>query len=394
MADSVSRRRTDNPVVRGASFYFGYWGVVGFYVPFLNVHFLQIGLSGSQIALFSTLLPLLMLTTAPLVASLADRLRARVRILAICIAITGITIYLLGVSTNYWVLLALMLLMSIVRSPIAGIGDGLVAKMAVTHNVNFGAMRMWGSFGFAAIAIISGVAWQKFGYQPMFLAACLGFLPVAWLASRLDEEAAAPAQGPMWGPLLRNPAMRTLLITSFLMAGSLSMSGTFEGILMESLGGGGLFIGLLLGVTGMSEIPLMRNAPRLTAWLGGERTLMVGCLIIVLAHIAYAVAWSPVVLLLAAVLRGSGFGLSFVMIVSLVAKRAPAGLAASSQAAMSAAGWGLAPLIGIPLSGLLYDATGGAKIIFVVCMVMALLAALTIAIGLWRGVFTPVPESV
>jgi MFS family permease len=97
---------------------------------------------------------------------------------------------------------------------------------------------------------------------------------------------------------------------------------------------------------------------------------------------------------LAAVLRGSGFGLSFVMLVSLVAKRAPAGLAASSQAAMSAAGWGLAPLIGIPLSGLLYDATGGAKIIFVVCMVMALLAALTIAIGLWRGVFTPVPESV
>jgi MFS family permease len=187
--------------------------------------------------------------------------------------------------------------------------------------------------------------------------------------------------------------MRTLLITSFLMAGSLSMSGTFEGILMESLGGGGLFIGLLLGVTGMSEIPLMRNAPRLTAWLGGEQTLMVGCLIIVLAHIAYAVAWSPVVLLLAAVLRGSGFGLSFVMIVSLVAKRAPAGLAASSQAAMSAAGWGLAPLIGIPLSGLLYDATGGAKSVFVVCMVMALLAALTIAIGLWRGVFTPVPDA-
>ena len=111
MADSVSRRRTDNPVVRGASFYFGYWGVVGFYVPFLNVHFLQIGLSGSQIAIFSTLLPLLMLTTAPLVASLADRLRARVRILAICIAITGITIYLLGLSTNYWVLLTLMLLM-------------------------------------------------------------------------------------------------------------------------------------------------------------------------------------------------------------------------------------------------------------------------------------------
>ncbi len=393
MAHSSKGRWVQNPVVRGASYYFGYWGVVGFYVPFLNVYFLQIGLTGSQIAIFSTLLPLLMLTSAPLIASFADRLRARVRILALCIAITGIAIFLLGLSTNYWVLLSLMLLMSIVRSPIAGIGDGLVAKMSVMHKVNFGAMRMWGSLGFATVAIISGFAWQKFGYQPMFVAACLGFLPVALLASRLDEEAAAPAQGPMWGPLLRNPAMRTLLITSFLMAGSLSMSGTFEGILMESLGGGGLFIGLLLGVTGMSEIPMMRNVPRLTAWLGAERTLMFGCFIIVLAHVAYAVAWSPVVLLLAAVLRGSGFGLSFVILVSLVANRAPTGLAASSQAAMSAAGWGLAPLIGIPLSGLLYDATGSAKPVFAVCVVMALMAAATVGIGLWRGVFVTVAET-
>jgi hypothetical protein len=106
------------------------------------------------------------------VASLADRWRARVRILAVCIAMTGITILSLGVSTNYWVLLPLMLLMSIARKPHRpALVMGPVAKMAVTHHVNFGAMRMWGSFGFASIAIISGFAWQKFGYQPMFVVA-------------------------------------------------------------------------------------------------------------------------------------------------------------------------------------------------------------------------------
>jgi len=188
---------------------------------------------------------------------------------------------------------------------------------------------------------------------------------------------------------LRDPAMRTVLLVAFLMAGSLSMSGTFEGILMSSLGGGGLYIGLLLGVTGLSEIPMMRNASRLTAWLGAERTWMLGCGIIAVAHLAYAIAWSPIVLLIAAILRGSGFGLSFVMMVSIVAKRSPAGLAASSQAAVSAAGWGLAPLIGIPLSGMLFDATGGAKSVFLVCMVMACGAVATIAIGIWRGVFEP-----
>ena len=378
-----------NPVVRGALYYFGYWGVIGFYVPFLFVHFKEIGLSGTQIGIFATMLPLLMLTSAPYIAGIADRWRARVRILAVCITLTGISILLLGTSDNYLVLAPLMLLMSVVRSPIAGIGDGIVAKMAVQHNVNFGAMRMWGSFGFASIAILSGYIWQQTGYAPMFVVACIGFIPVALIALLLDEEEIPPPQGATWGPLLRDPAMRTVLLVAFLMAGSLSMSGTFEGILMSSLGGGGLYIGLLLGVTGLSEIPMMRNASRLTAWLGAERTWMLGCGIIAVAHLAYAIAWSPIVLLIAAILRGSGFGLSFVMMVSIVAKRAPAGLAASSQAAVSAAGWGLAPLIGIPLSGMLFDATGGAKSVFLVCMVMACGAVATIAIGIWRGVFEP-----
>lgn len=382
-------RMLRNPVLRGALYYFGYWGVVGFYVPFLFVHFKEIGLSGTQIGLFATMLPLLMLTSAPYIASLADRWRARVRILALCIAATGISILLLGTSDNYLVLAPLMLFMSVVRSPIAGIGDGIIAKMAVQNNINFGAMRMWGSFGFASVAIASGYLWQHTGYAPMFVAACIGFLPVAGIALLLDEEQTAPRPGPTWGPLLRDPAMRTILVAAFLLAGSLSMSGTFEGILMSSLGGGGLYIGLLLGVTGMSEIPMMRNAPRLSQWLGTERTLMFGCAITACAHLAYANAWSPNVLLAAAMLRGSGFGLSFVMLVSIVAKRAPAGLAASSQAAVSAAGWGLAPLIGIPLSGMLYDATGGAQSVFLVCVVMACGAALTVGIGIWRGVFAP-----
>jgi MFS family permease len=75
------------------------------------------------------------------------------------------------------------------------------------------------------------------------------------------------------------------------------------------------------------------------------------------------------------------------MMVTIVARRAPPGMAASSQAAVSAAGWGLAPLIGIPISGALYDMTGGPQIVFWVCVVMAIAAALVMGYGLLRGVF-------
>lgn len=376
-----------SPAVRGAIYYFAFWGVVGVYIPFMFVHFKQIGLTGTQIGLFATFMPLMMLTTAPIVANFADRRRIRTRVLALCIVLLGISLALIGLTNEFWLLLPFMLFMAFVRSPIAGIGDGLVAKMAVTHGVNFGSMRLWGSFGFASIAAISGIFWQQYGYQPMFLVACIGFCAMAVLALVLDEEAAAPQQKGSWKPLLQDPALRTIMITAFLMAGSLAMSGTFEGIMMDYLGGGGIFIGLLLGFTGISEIPLMRNAPRLADRFGAERTFMIGCLIIALAHVAYATAWSPLVLLGGAMIRGAGFGLSFVMMVTIVARRAPPGMAASSQAAVSAAGWGLAPLIGIPISGALYDMTGGPQIVFWVCVVMAIAAALVMGYGLLRGVF-------
>lgn len=376
-----------SPAVRGALYYFGFWGAVGTYIPFLYVYFKEIGLSGSQIGVFATLVPLCMLTVAPLVANLADRWRARVRILSLCIALLGCALALLGLTQTYWILLVLMLLMSLVRSPIAGIGDGLVAKMAVEHGLHFGSLRLWGSLGFAGVAIISGMMWQRIGYHAMFGVSGVAFLIVAGLAFLLDEETMTAPAGPTWGPLLRDPGMRTILITAFLLVGSLSMSGTFEGILMAGLGGGGVYIGLLLGVTGLSEIPVMRNASRLTARLGSAGSLLLGCCILATAHAAYALAWSPPVLLAAAMLRGAGFGLSFVMMVSIVSKRAPAGMVASAQAALSGVGWGLAPLIGIPISGILYDNTGGAQSVFWVCSVLAVASALVLWYGIAARVF-------
>jgi PPP family 3-phenylpropionic acid transporter len=376
-----------SPTVRGALYYFGYWGVVGAYIPFLYVHFQEIGLTGTQIAVFATMLPLMMLTTAPLIANFADRSKRRRSLLALCIVLVGGSMLLLGYGETFWQLLPLMLLMSFVRSPIAGIGDGLVARMAVKNGVNFGAMRLYGSLGFATVATVCGYLWQRFGYMPMFAVAFVGFLCVAGLGLLLDEDAAVERANASWGPMLSDPGMRTILVTSFLLAGSLSMSGTFEGIMMHTLGGSGLYIGLLLGFTGMSEIPWMRNAPWLANRYGAERTLMVGCLIVAVAHLVYATAWSPIVLLLGAMVRGSGFGLSFVMLVSISAKRAPAGMVASAQAAVTAAGWGLAPLIGIPLTGILYDATGGPRSTFIVCMVMAILAAGVIGVAQVRGMF-------
>ena len=175
------------PARRGSIYYLAYWAAIGIYNPFTNVYFVNLGLSGREIGLLSALLPLLTLTVAPALAGLADRRGWRVRILALSLAGMGVALLLLSFPRSFLVLAPIMVLLALARSPIAPVADSLVARMAARHRLNFGGMRLWGSLGFALVAIASGALWQRAGYSFMFVLAGLAFLPVALCALLLEE---------------------------------------------------------------------------------------------------------------------------------------------------------------------------------------------------------------
>lgn len=133
-------------------------------MPFTNVYFVNLGLSGREIGRLAALPPLFTLTIAPALAGLADRRGWRVRILALSLAGLGIGLVLLSFPRSFLALAPLMALMALVRSPIGPVADSLVARMSARHRLNFGGMRLWGSLGFALVAIISGALWQAVGY--------------------------------------------------------------------------------------------------------------------------------------------------------------------------------------------------------------------------------------
>jgi PPP family 3-phenylpropionic acid transporter len=75
-----------HPIARGSLFYFGFFGAMGMFLPFLTVYFRQdLGFSGRQIGILSIVQPLMMLLVAIPVASLADHRRWRVPLLQVTI---------------------------------------------------------------------------------------------------------------------------------------------------------------------------------------------------------------------------------------------------------------------------------------------------------------------
>ncbi len=364
--------------------------------PFLNVFLLKNGLDGTQIGWMAAVLPLCNLLINPLISRLADRTQHRVTILALTSLGFGAALMVLafsGMGLTFPVLLGIFGLISIFRSPVNPLADSLIAGMASRYQLDFGHMRLWGSLIFTLSALILGVVWQQTGFSLMFFASGICFLPVILVALLLEEPAPFEKQQPdpnLSMPITRgisalDPGLLCLLGGTFLMLAGLFMSGTFGAVYVTQLGGSPALVGALMGIAALGEVPGMLFGSRIARKIGDTNLLFAAYLLIACGLAGYTVSTSPWILLTFAALRGIGFGAVLVNTVTILNKRAPRELASTYQGILSAACWGLAPLLGGPIGGWVYQ-TYGPIAFFLTAAVIAIFGAILLlpTYRLWK----------
>lgn len=371
------------PGLRGAIYYAIFWGAVAIADPYINIHLMSLGLTGSQIGLVGAISPLMTLTFAPLVSRLADRRAWRVTLLAVLAAGASGAFFLMGLTRMVWLFVFGVGLLALFRSPMFALGDGLVARLAVHHKLDFGNMRLWGSFCYALLAIAFGILWQKVGMHWMFVAASGAYLLVILSSLLLEEDIPTqPHSGGSLGLLGSNGFLMALFGATVLMGGAIFISISFIGVYMKHLGGGDNLVGWLMGVSALCEIPTMFFGARLLKRIGDLGTLLLAYLLLGVGFLGFALTSSPYVLIGMAAIRGVGYGLFTVTTVVLVDRHAPAGLSATVQALVNAGAFGIAPLLASPLGGWVYEYISP-QATFIVCVVLAGLAMMTL-LGITR----------
>lgn len=358
----ISKRlafRPVRPATIGSAYYGFFWPMVALYAPYFNVYLLELGFSGTQIGTLSAVFPLFAFVVAPSLSSLADRRGWRLRLLQISLVGWAAVLLLYRFPTSFAVFLLLVMVESAMRSPSLPIADGVIARMATRHRLNYGDMRLWGSFGFAAVSILSGMAWQQVGYSNMFLAAAVAVLPALFVARKLEEGELAEGNGRRSVTVLaQDKGLVIIYATAFLLGMALFSTFVFGGVFVTQLGGTETHIGLLFGLSALAEVPIMRQSGAIIRRLQGPPTLLLAMSLLAVSMLGYALAWSPTVLIVFSVIKGAGYGLLFVVIVQLLNERAPQGWTSTAQSVFQAAFLGLAPLLTSALNGYIYDRWG------------------------------------
>jgi MFS transporter, PPP family, 3-phenylpropionic acid transporter len=379
---TVRSTNQHSPQWQGGAFYLTFFGAMGIYLPFLNVYFRQLGLSGWQIGLLSALAPAATLLASAPLSLLADRRSWHVRMLAAGTGGLVLSLVVLTFPTAFWGLFAAMLFYAVCFSPLTPLADSLAAGMASRRNLNFGDMRLWGSLGFAGLSIAAGALWQHSGYRPMFVAGGALYVVAIWYALHLEDHVIPALREYVSFRVIGNDAfVLTILVTTFLAMAAYGMDSTFSGIYMTHLGGAGLYVGLLFGLSAMFELPAMRYTGHIIRRLGGARTLMLAYGLYTITYTGFALARSPNVLLLLCSFRGLAFGLFYAGTVRLINDRTPPNWAATIQGIMNAAGFGLARLLSGPIGGRIFDASGPAAVY--VAAAAAAAAGLVVMAGAW-----------
>ena len=342
----------------------------GFLFPFVSLFYHYNGLSGTQIGLLGALGAGAGLLVAPYWGAQSDRTSRPVRIMQAGLLATAVVVLILGRQSAFLPIAIFATLYSMTSAGLLPLADLLAAHVAAqANNAGYGSVRLWGSLGWTLVTAVAGRLIELFGLYLAFAGMAAGYvlsaLTLQWMPRAAIQKPAAAR--PAARPGLRE-ALPAIARSRRLAGLSLSLGlywlltnnnlFQFEPIYMSQLGAGEALVGLANALNAAVELPAMLWADRLlrrftAGWLlRFHFVLSIGRAVAMLL-----LPTIPTVLACRAVL-GVQYSLYSVAIIAYVNDHAPVGYRATTLALLTVTLRSLMLMLGNPLSGFVFDASG------------------------------------
>jgi PPP family 3-phenylpropionic acid transporter len=349
---------------------FSYWMAIAA-ADYLVVLLQQNGFTSSQIGRLNAINSLVAIISGPLWGMLADRWRSPRKAFLLTMSAGSLLWALLPVSVHLHVpgipLLAPFVIAAastLFRTPANALQDTFIVQKCVIESVDYSAVRSFGSFSFAAFAIILSLALPLIGVESSFYIYALLTIPVVILMARqTDAGGGTPpsraqhivsqAKGIHLGTLFRNYYFVTFIIFAFLLYLANSVSYFFLPFLLHETGSDSSLYGLVSGFKAFVEIPVLLIMGRIRKRFSLPSGVRVSALLLALQFFLFAQAGGLAEILLWSVLQGLGGGLLIGAATNYVYALSPPDLTSTAQTVYASV---------CSLAGIIANIAGGAII--------------------------------
>jgi PPP family 3-phenylpropionic acid transporter len=366
-----------------ALFFFAYYGYIGVFSPYASLYFSDKGMTAAEIGILMSLMQVMRIFGPNLWGWVADRQQQRVRVLRITALAASAAFCGIFAGQTFTQFLIVMIAVNAFTSAQVPLSEALMLSEMQGDLTHYGRLRLWGSVGFIAAAVLAGPLLDQYGIRTMLWIALGLLLLVLGASMRMREpvrmHAAQELQSAL--ALLRRRDVAAFFASTFLMIAAHASLYVFYSLYLAQIGYSNTVIGLMWSLGVVVEIVFFfYQAPIFRRY--GVRNLMLASLLIAVVRflIIGIGAQSLALLLLAQVLHAATFGAHHSASIATLQRWFSGPLQARGQALFTSISYGLGGTLGGLVLGEFWD-TFGPKSVYLMAAALSLMAAAAAALS-------------
>jgi PPP family 3-phenylpropionic acid transporter len=363
----MSLKLPNRDLLFARAYYFAFMGGWGFILPFLNLFYVSLGLSGKQIGTISSVSSTVGLIVSPIIVTeIKKRPQAR-GLLQAALMLGAIGYFVLGQQTSFFPIIVVIFLQALANSSVMPTSDAMAVHVSEEAGTGYGSVRAWASMGWIVTTLTSGWLIERKGFEAGFLGVSLMWLagslitfliqPRHFVSSNSAEQHKASLRT-AFKHIVRD---RTLLgyaiaviCIGFLNNGVLQ----FENVFLAQLGASKQLIAVAGILSAVVELPVMLFADRYLRRVGAHRVLLFAVTMTFFQRAAVLFFPSIAMIMIVRFIGGVAFSFLTIGAVFLISSRTNPNETGTVLAIYTVTLVGLVNVLAAPVSGAIFDAIG------------------------------------
>jgi len=349
------------------AYYFSFMGGWGFILPFLNLFYVSLGLSGTQIGTITSTSSIVGLLFAPFIVNeIKKRPQAR-GLLQTAIVLGALGYFVLGHQTLYLFILVNVFFQALAGSGVMPVSDSMAVSVSRESGGGYGSIRVFASIGWIITVLTSGWLIERFGFIAGFVGVSgmwlLGASMIFFIQPRFfitQHNIQLPKPG-LLATAKRVVSDRTLLgfaialiFVGFMNSGVLQ----FENVFLSELGASKRLISVAGILSAVVELPFMIYADRFVKRNGPSRILLIALIMTMLQRTTILLIPSIITIMVTRFIGGIAFSLYTVSYIGLISSRTDESETGTVLALYTVTLASLVNILAAPVSGAIFDVIG------------------------------------
>lgn len=360
-------KQLNRDLIFARAYYFAFLGGWGFILPFINLFYVSLGLTGTQIGTIGSISAIVGLLLSPIVVNEVKKRPQARGILQASLMLGAMGYFLLGQQTVFAAILVIVFLQSLVGAGITPASDAMAVHVSEEAGTGYGSVRVWASVGWILTVPASGWLIERFGFEAGFLGVSLMWLTGALLTLPIQSRyfvsqrlAGQPISNlrTAFHQIARDRTLLgyaiALVCMGFLNNGVLQ----FENVFLSELGASKLLIAFAGILSALVELPFMVYADRYVRRVGAHRVMLFAITMLFFQRAAVLLFPTIATIMIVRFIGGVSFSFMTIASVFLISSRTDPGETGTVLAIYTVTLAGLVSVLAAPVSGTIFDVFG------------------------------------